>query len=1337
MRYELDRLGPDNFEHMIQSLIRGLAGISTIVFGDGPDGQREASIENANFHIAGTKTVYGRTIAQAKFKSPDGKDKDWDWLRKNLKQELDGFKTKTKTHPHIIPETYLFFTNIVLTPVLDKGIRDKSDKLISEYRDIIPNIIILGADDIRTLLENNREVARSYSSFIMSGDVLSELYDQLELLKNEKFEVLIEYTRQMFREDCAVRLEQAGSVSNKSINIRNVYTDLEAVPNDGAESIPKVAEYIIELGNQRHCRVDAELNRSKTTLFETETSPLPYNIVILGNAGQGKSTLCQYICQIYRSVLLRRYAPDESDAQHFYEMNNEASGFKLSCERFPVLVNLKKYASWIRCQPCDHSCSVITYILSLLAGQTKTEIRVQDFRRLLSGYSWIFFFDGLDEVPESSNRGELLKQIQEFLDKDLVNANCDSLVICTSRPQGYDEAFDSKRFRHFALSDMSKELCIEYISRLLMYLEDNTDYRIHYQEVLLEALNDPMVSKLMTTPLYTAIIVLLVKMGGRPPKKRYDLFCEYCETIIKREQQKQMLPQVNDGYDWIKSLHSKIGFSLQLESERSENAGAELPSNRCKRIISDYLKGEEVDEGQTEKTEELYSAITKRLTFLAEVLNADHEECVVFPLRSIQEYYAAEWLISYNDENELSRALEMISVSAYWRNVYLFVAGFFSKHQERKNINDELFRICQRNCGDENYIDPSSADAPVLSVSLQGAKLALDLLCDNMFSRPYDIKRYLRVAAKLFTWRGNTKNITEELIRLPEKANQILLKEIVVPSLKKHIDPDNSAFLYLWYRAIRGDVYAQEFLEEIMEKIPIPSYTSVRNLLSMGIEQLKGSAITKLLKWITEDYFAFFSAQYWKNDNYWKLFERFFEKNPDMTLSLPALRQITYRVISGEKIMCGEQLKQVKKVLTSNELLYALLSDKNIGRMASSEKNGNLGLKFHAIATTNKYSSLYKYEALFKKYQLNELNALAAFLHCPSEAALSDLIKEYYLLSDSFQEAFFRLIRSCNWLLKGLSSRLYRKESIEEILQKYDTSAFAEYLKMDSEIIGLIEKDDVKTITHLDYWSVIECPHRISISDEIVLDCLQIANNNGFTQGFVSFLSAATQQWDDFSSEFTKICISHFDLLIDSGNGTQLAIKVLESAQLIEILKYEIKYPSLEPNTWFLSSSGADYFYRIIDRINSLIKFGREHLQAYAIVPYLIIDFDNESIQEIYVEKTVNQYKEIKKTNNQMALLGYTLRVLCDSIPLDLKKAIQNDLVDMLFKEEFYPYFDILAGSMSTEGKLIVYELLEDCSGTISTQLIETYTQAMLRGIEAAPIDQTELMLLSQKAHSF
>ena len=265
MRYELDRLGSGNFEKLIQSLVMGLAGVSSTIYGDGPDGQREVCIENAHFHINNSESAHGRTIAQAKYKSPDGKEKDWDWLRKNLKEELDGFRRKTKTHPHVVPETYLFFTNIILTPVLDKGTRDKTEKLISKYKDIIPNIIVLGADDIRALLENNREVARSYSSFIMPGDVLSELHDQLALLRNEQFDILIEYARQMFREDCAVRLEQAGSISDKSINIRNVYTDLEAVSLDGAERISKAAAYIIKLGNQQHRR-DANLNISETII---------------------------------------------------------------------------------------------------------------------------------------------------------------------------------------------------------------------------------------------------------------------------------------------------------------------------------------------------------------------------------------------------------------------------------------------------------------------------------------------------------------------------------------------------------------------------------------------------------------------------------------------------------------------------------------------------------------------------------------------------------------------------------------------------------------------------------------------------------------------------------------------------------------------------------------------------------------------------------------------------------------------------------------------------------------------------------------------------------------
>ena len=128
-----------------------------------------------------------------------------------------------------------------------------------------------------------------------------------------------------------------------------------------------------------------------------------------------------------------------------------------------------------------------------------------------------------------------------------------------------------------------------------MHIEENSDMRAQYTCTLNNALNDSMVSKLMTTPLYTAIIVLLVKMGGTPPTKRYSLFQEYCDVVIKREQQKKILPTINDEFEWIRFLHSQIGFLLQTESETKDNAAAELSSLRLKSIISKYLEMEGIE----------------------------------------------------------------------------------------------------------------------------------------------------------------------------------------------------------------------------------------------------------------------------------------------------------------------------------------------------------------------------------------------------------------------------------------------------------------------------------------------------------------------------------------------------------------------------------------------------------------------------------------------------------------------------------------------------------------------------------------------------------------------
>lgn len=157
-----------------------------------------------------------------------------------------------------------------------------------------------------------------------------------------------------------------------------------------------------------------------------------YNIVLIGNAGQGKYTLCQYICQIYRAALIKRFKKSEPETQDYLAEESALKQYIPRCERFPILINLKRYAAWINKQEAENSCSVISYVLFLINGRAGSSLSIHDLRRLLSGYSWVFLFDGLDEVSASSNRSEVLKQIKEFLDKDLVESSCDSLVICSS-----------------------------------------------------------------------------------------------------------------------------------------------------------------------------------------------------------------------------------------------------------------------------------------------------------------------------------------------------------------------------------------------------------------------------------------------------------------------------------------------------------------------------------------------------------------------------------------------------------------------------------------------------------------------------------------------------------------------------------------------------------------------------------------------------------------------------------------------------------------------------------------------------------------------------------------
>jgi len=88
MEYDLSRLSSRSFEQLVQALAMRYFGPGVVVFGDGPDGGREATYKgNSTFEPHG-KAWDGYTVLQAKFRQrPLGTEKDVPWALGELKAE--------------------------------------------------------------------------------------------------------------------------------------------------------------------------------------------------------------------------------------------------------------------------------------------------------------------------------------------------------------------------------------------------------------------------------------------------------------------------------------------------------------------------------------------------------------------------------------------------------------------------------------------------------------------------------------------------------------------------------------------------------------------------------------------------------------------------------------------------------------------------------------------------------------------------------------------------------------------------------------------------------------------------------------------------------------------------------------------------------------------------------------------------------------------------------------------------------------------------------------------------------------------------------------------------
>ena len=135
---------------------------------------------------------------------------DGSWAVDQLKEELGEYTDpESKLRK---PEYYIFATNVVLTPVLDKGSKDRAVAVLEEYKNQSPlkDYAIWDYDQIRTFLDAYEDIRKAYAAFVTPGDVLAKIISQLSPSPTDMYETFVRFLEKELLSDECVKLEQAG-----------------------------------------------------------------------------------------------------------------------------------------------------------------------------------------------------------------------------------------------------------------------------------------------------------------------------------------------------------------------------------------------------------------------------------------------------------------------------------------------------------------------------------------------------------------------------------------------------------------------------------------------------------------------------------------------------------------------------------------------------------------------------------------------------------------------------------------------------------------------------------------------------------------------------------------------------------------------------------------------------------------------------------------------------------------------------------------------------------------------------------------------------------------------
>ncbi|MBF4162316.1 NACHT domain-containing protein [Nocardioides acrostichi] len=652
-KYLYERLGDKRFQQLCGALVLDrFPDVSVFPVGE-KDGGRDM--------VSGTGDH--RTILQVKF-SGDRRKKTATWM----KQQINGEAANIKRLVDEGCTRYILMTNVEGGAAPGSGSRDEVEReltaLSKKYK--VP-MSCVWASDLDAWVDNAPwEIKLAYVDMLAGTDALFALLTSLTLEDGEKRErdILVTYVGTHWARDRRVKFRQIDLVSD-------LLSDLFVEVSAHRSSAPRGTTIPL---------IDVE--RVAGHLLDKATPPLT---LLEGVPGQGKSTLAQYVCQVYRATFIGR---DELKASN--EVLPETETDEL---RVPFRIDLADYAEWAtggdpfsitepeaKTKPkARRRVRVEDFLLAHVeAAAPGHDLDASDIHSILDRFPTQIVFDGLDEVASAELRQGLVGEIEGFIGRWIQARPGNMRVLVTTRPNASGLAEPAPDlFQRLVLQPLTEGTRKRYLRRWVVAQQVDPAERKGLERIFGERTAAPHVAQLASNPMQLTILLHLIRTKGDSlPTARTSLYREYMNLFLAREAAKSRA--VLDNLADLEEATAFIGWFMHALTE-VDATSTRLSAARIVREMTMYLASVQKE---TDGVQGLFEALRDRVW----VLTSKHTDTYEFDVQSIREFFAARFLYEFAQSDsghgyEPENALVELLPRSYWSNAARFLAGHFQARE--------------------------------------------------------------------------------------------------------------------------------------------------------------------------------------------------------------------------------------------------------------------------------------------------------------------------------------------------------------------------------------------------------------------------------------------------------------------------------------------------------------------------------------------------------------------------------------------------------------------------------------------------------------------------------